>query len=368
MAGQTTWPIRFRSKIETAVFASSLAAIDALVASLRNLPLPPAAVSRIEQLNIIRAIHGTTGLEGNTMNEEQVADIIAGGVTDALTDEGRENYNAGRVMEFIKADKPGSTLKISQEYIKHVHAMTTEGIRNAWNEPGRYRREVVYAGAYPFPGPADIPHLMRDFVTFINSSECMAPHPVVRAAIAHFYLVSIHPFGDGNGRVARAIEAYLIYHSGYQAAGFYSLANFYYRNRAEYIRQLEDARFKYNGDLTEFLAFACRGFVEELSDLNKIAVPYLKIIKYTHAVDEAVTTGRISQRVGVVLKTIAASGNGISTRELIARLPDWARTAYRGKTDWTVRNDLTIMRQSGLIEETDGRIYPNLNAIDSPPK
>ena len=76
-----------------------------------------------------------------------------------------------------------------------------------------------------------------------------------RAIAAHFYLVSIHPFGDGNGRTARAIESFLLYQAGVNAFGFYSLANFYYRERDRYVRELTDARFHHGGELTPFVLF-----------------------------------------------------------------------------------------------------------------
>ena len=132
----------------------------------------------------------------------------------------RENYNAGQVMRYVRDYKAGPPLRLTEKMIKQIHVLTTEGIKNPLNEPDRDRCDYVYAGIYEFPDPKDVPALMKNFITFINSTEVIALHPIVRAVIAHFYFVTVHPFGDGNGRAARAIEAFLLFHGGYNAAVF----------------------------------------------------------------------------------------------------------------------------------------------------
>lgn len=359
------WDVRFEIKLNLKSLEARLAAIDGMTETLEDLPLPPVARARMERLNIIRAVRGTTGIEGNRMTEDEVASIVDGsGVASQNVDE-QENINARDAMRFLKEQKTTKTPKVDEIFIKKAHAITTRNIRNDLNIPGEYRRDFVYAGIYEFPDPKAVPGLMKEFTAFINSKDCVTLHPIVRAVLGHFYFVSVHPFGDGNGRVARAVEAFLLYHGGYAAAGFYSLANFYYKNRKAYINALEDARLKYDGDLTKFVEFALDGFLIDLADLNAQGVPYLKVIKYSQYVDALVDLGEISQRLAAVLKAIANTEEGITPREFVAAIPDWAKKLYRGKGEWTLRGDLTLIRQSGLIKETDGRIYPNLSVIET---
>ena len=93
------------------------------------------------------------------------------------------------------------------------------------------------------------------------------PAPV-RAIAAHFYVVSIHPFGDGNGRTARAVESFLLYRGGINARGFYSLANYYYRFRHRDVALLDSVRFSSDHDLTPFVRFALDGLLGELEDVH----------------------------------------------------------------------------------------------------
>jgi Fic family protein len=57
--------------------------------------------------------------------------------------------------------------------------------------------------------------LMDGYVNFVNHSRLLDAHPVIRALLAHFFLVTVHPFGDGNGRVSRLVEAGILFRQGY---------------------------------------------------------------------------------------------------------------------------------------------------------
>ncbi len=99
---------------------------------------------------------------------------------------------------------------------------------------------------------------MREFVAWFNGGEAAEWDGIIRAAVAHFYVASIHPFGDGNGRAARGAESFMLYRAGIDAFGFYSLANFYYQHRGAYVDGLTAARFHSDGDLTEFVLFTLK--------------------------------------------------------------------------------------------------------------
>ena len=101
---------------------------------------------------------------------------------------------------------------ITEELIKEFHFITTRGIDYANNVPGQYRSVPVHAGQYSPPDNAqDISRLMREFLQWFNTGLPKSWDPVIRAIAAHFFVVSIHTFGDGNGRMSRAVESYLLY-------------------------------------------------------------------------------------------------------------------------------------------------------------
>ena len=96
---------------------------------------------------------------------------------------------------------------------------------------------------------------MEQFIEWFNTGPPALWPASIRAIVAHFYVVSIHPFGNGNGRTARAVESFVLYSGGINVRGFYSLANHYYRNRDRYIDLLDSTRFDGAHDLTPFVLF-----------------------------------------------------------------------------------------------------------------
>jgi len=108
--------------------------------------------------------------------------------------------------------------------------------------------------------------LMEEYVRFVNHPRQMEAHPVIRALLAHFFLVTVHPFGDGNGRVSRLVEAGVLFQQGYNVHGFYGLSNYFYRNEREYKMRLQKCRELHRSDVTPFVQFGIEGFATELKE------------------------------------------------------------------------------------------------------
>jgi Fic family protein len=214
--------------------------VEAFRKSVLKLPIPPGLSRKINKINIVRQIKGTTGIEGNTLTEEQINDVLDSPIKEnAQNNEEQEVRNAYKIIEFIKG-YTGDKIHISEDLIKQLHVLNTDGCIYDINVPGHYRKIQNIAGDYTPPAPEEVPLMMGDFIKLINSPMIIGKYgPLVRAIMAHFYLVTIHPFGDGNGRTSRALEAFILYHAGYNVRGFYSLANYYYKNRLRYIQELQ---------------------------------------------------------------------------------------------------------------------------------
>lgn len=82
-------------------------------------------------------------------------------------------------------------------------------------EGGEFRRTQVYVGGHIPPGPGDLSILLRRFEQWLNSEQAMSMHPVKYAALAHYKLVHIHPFTDGNGRTSRLLMNTILMRFGY---------------------------------------------------------------------------------------------------------------------------------------------------------
>jgi Fic family protein len=82
--------------------------------------------------------------------------------------------------------------------------------------------------------------------------------PLVQALALHYHLAAMHPFQDGNGRTARALEALMLQRVGLKDTLFIAMSNYYYEEKTEYLKALASVRASSN-DLTDFLVFGLRG-------------------------------------------------------------------------------------------------------------
>ncbi|MDR0350905.1 MAG: Fic family protein [Coriobacteriales bacterium] len=112
---------------------------------------------------------------------------------------------------------------------------------------GPIGREKVH---YRAPAPERVPAEMARFLAWFNSGD--GPEEVLRAAIAHFWFVSIHPFDDGNGRIARALTDMVLARSDASPRRFYSMSNQILVERKAYYEVLESTQ-KGSGEISEWL-------------------------------------------------------------------------------------------------------------------
>ena len=114
---------------------------------------------------------------------------------------------------------------------------------------------------------------MREFFYWLNKDEEDSIHPVLKAGIAHHEFVRIHPFIDGNGRVARAVATLVLFLGGYDIRRFFSLEEYYDKDAASYYANLQKAS---SGELTAWLEYFTLGAALEF---NRVKEKILKLSK-----------------------------------------------------------------------------------------
>jgi Fic family protein len=266
--------------------------IEAFKEAALNLVLPPSWKEQLDRLNRIRAVHGTTALEGNPLSTSEVGHQLAAislpveDIKTRVTKEQLQIRNAGIAQDWIrKRFTPGSAPLDLNDLFK-MHEMVTLESDTDHNVPGRFRTFDVKVGSPDLGGvhhgapPSKLSDMMNEFVTFTNSRLLTGQHPVIRALLAHFFLVTIHPFGDGNGRVSRLVEAGILYQGGYNVHGFYGLSNYFYQNQQRYMEFLQASRNGKPFDVTPFMRFGVEGFAFELKGINNFIKTKLNRIVY----------------------------------------------------------------------------------------
>jgi Fic family protein len=208
---------------------------------------------------------------------------------------------------------------------------------------------------------------MAEFIEWFNTSEPRLWPAAIQAIVGHFYVVSIHPFGDGNGRTARAVEAFLLLKGGINARGFYSLANYYYRHRdTDYIRLLDHVRFETTGDLTPFVRFGLKGLVEELEGVHKAVLDEVRVIAFRDCARETLMVhGKMGTKPGERMYhfLIGLAGEPVSMSEMRKGGHGLSRL-YRGVTGKTLTRDLNWLRTHRLVTTDGDVIRANLAIMD----
>jgi Fic family protein len=361
------WNIHFNHQVDTddRELIALHAHIESYRLSIMRIPLPPGKQREFNQINMIRQIKGTTGIEGNNLSEDQIRRVIESGQANKESE--IEAENAHKTQLFIRnvVRKLGDdSIYITEDLIRKLHELNTSGLKSNRMNPGKYRTENVTAGDYTAPDYTEVPMLMSKFLEVINSNEMIKKiTPLIRAVVAHFYLITIHPFSDGNGRTSRALEAYILYSHGYNVRGFYSLANYHYRHRDEYIEQLNKARFIDNGNLTPFVKYCLRAFLHELEGVQQSILDYVKLITFKDYVVEAVKFGEINNRQFNIMQFLL-DGGVLYSEDYRNKRHSYVNQLYNNVTTKTAQRDLKKLIDLKLVIEYEKRIIPNVHLMD----
>ena len=113
---------------------------------------------------------------------------------------------------------------------------------------GPWHREKVH---YIAPPADKVEKLMDNFLFWLNGDQNM--DPVYKAIVAHLYFVLIHPFDDGNGRIARAITDYILAKTNLANGNFYSMSTMIYRRRKAYYEVLDKVCINVDQDITVWM-------------------------------------------------------------------------------------------------------------------
>ncbi|MBU8934342.1 MAG: Fic family protein [candidate division Zixibacteria bacterium] len=259
-----------------------------LVTEMPSSPRVPAVIFRNE---LKRAVGSTTAIEGNTLTENEIAAAFE------KSDKGQtlnrleqENQNIRNVYEFLvdqtSADGP---TEMSVGFLRQMHTFITRDLPDPSNKPGQLRTGQVHFGVplLPslFPDQAGVETAVDGFVKWYNSSQQgLGGDPFLKALMSHYYISEIHPFFDGNGRTARALEAYcLLTEARMPSQFFFLLSNYWYGNRDQYLQELRNVRS--TGSVAEFVGFGLTGVQKEMDyirDRIVIKTSQLMFKDYVH--------------------------------------------------------------------------------------
>lgn len=187
---------------------------------------------------IARALQGSNSIEGINANLQEAVEIVHEERPETMEEEtlrALQGYRAAMTYIIRVHDDPHT--EINAQFIRSLHYMMIN--YDMTKLPGQWRPGPIFVvhdnGDTVYEGPAaeEVPGLITELVAQINSSDHVDSGTVL-GAMAHLNLTMIHPFKDGNGRMARALQTLVISQNGVSSPTFCSIEEWLGRNTPAY--------------------------------------------------------------------------------------------------------------------------------------
>ena len=226
---------------------------------------------------------GTSRIEGAEFTQREQEEALASDtlVLAGLTHSQRQLRAASDTYRWLRSlptHRP-----VTAELVFGIHQRIVKGCDDDHCEPGALRRDGANV-TFGRPrcrgteGGLELAGAFEDLLQAI-AREFPKHDRIIQAMVAHYHIGAMHPFGDGNGRSARALEAFMLRQAGVNDMVMVSLSNYYYEHQDEYLAALYESRS--NGhDLTPFLRFALPAVTERCDTLATEIVTHSKRILY----------------------------------------------------------------------------------------
>ena len=350
----------------------TLGEISSKCEHIAGVPMDLKTADELHQLYLAKGVHATTAIEGNTLTEQQVLEVIDSqmlaasleyqhieveniiGVCNEITNDVRLNNNpplsGDRIKEFNRRVLGG--LELDQHVI-----------------PGEVRTYSVMVGRYRGAPAEDCEHLIDRMCAWLNGKAFTAPKgqeipfAVIRAVVAHLYIAWIHPYGDGNGRTARLVEFSILSASGVPSPAAHLLSNHYNLTRPMYYRELEAAS-KSGGDIKPFLTYASGGFLDGLREQSTVIRDYQWNLVWRHFIEQQFEDKprESDQRRRRLAIDIAKVGRPVS-RNAVAQVSTRVALTYATKAGRTIQRDVDQLKEMKLLIEEGGMISANRKLV-----
>lgn len=331
---------------------------DALVSAIRTTPVHPDDHRRFLDAALAKAAVATTAIEGGPLDETEVGALMAGRRLPPSRDP-----QATEVMNVVAATRTlldevaaGTTAPVTPALLLRMHGLIGADLGDRLDaEPGRFRTGGQ-GGRYTAPRAGDVPELIGGVFEWLDREfprsgpDGEFSQAAVRALVTHVYVLWIRPFGDGNGRTARLLEAYILAAAGTPSIASHLLADFYNETRREYFRQLEQS--SRDRSLTSFIAYAVEGLRDGLERLHgavgeaRFRIAWHDFVR-TRLADLDLRKRSVLERRTQLMLAMPLEGS-LDIDE-VAVLDAGTAHRYGGLSRRTLRRDLRFLAGTGLL-------------------
>ena len=244
----------------------------ASVMALKTIPFQRRWVEELQKIQLKMEVSGTSRIEGADFAANELEVAIRAETAEELRTRSQKQANAAvRTYKWI-ATLPDKT-PVNESLICAIHRSIVTDCDDDHCPPGKIRwsDQNVSFGTPKHRGANGGRECEGAFAQLaIEIQTHFTEHdPLIQALALHYHFAAIHPFLDGNGRTARALEALMLQRAGLRDSLFIAMSNYYYDEKKAYLDSLAAVRANDN-DLTPFLQFGLRGVAIQSSRLTEL--------------------------------------------------------------------------------------------------
>ena len=310
--------------------------------------------------NLTHDVVYSSEIEGIRLNVDQVRSSIAKKL-------GIENVKYTAPSHYVD-----SVVSVMLEAIQHYDMALSKEKLCAWQaaffpvgysegsqiEVGQYRtnEEHIISGMfgrekrhYIAPSPERVEEEMQKFLSWFDDDEPVSS--LIRSAVAHLWFVSIHPFEDGNGGLARILSDMLLARGEKSAFRFYNVSSQINKDKNHYYDILERMQHG-DGDITEWLVWYMQKLVEALDEAETIVTTILNKSFFWQKASSVPMTERQAQVLNLFLDGYESK---ITSKT-------WATLAKCSK-DTAIRDIQDLLDKNILVEDIPGAKRPSYSIV-----
>ena len=358
----------------------TLGEITSKIQHLSGAPLRPDVADQLHRVYLAKGVLATTAIEGNTLSEDQVRQLIDG----KLELPKSQKYLQQEVQNIIDVcnrearqllQPLGQERNLCRELIKEYNRDVLKSLELPDGAvAGEIRNHSVVVGNVYRGAPAeDCEHLLDRLCDWLNGDEFAAkeeelqiPLALIKAIVAHVYLAWIHPFGDGNGRTARLMEFHILFANGIPLPAAHLLSDHYNLTRTDYYRELAKASAS-GGDLLPFIRYALRGFLDGLrGQISRVREQQMRVAweNYVHDQFRKLKTSPTQKRRRELVFDLTDNGGWVEVSTIPLLTPKLARE-YSAAGDRMVQRDLNAVAKMHLIVRRHGKVLANKSIVQA---
>ncbi len=322
--------------------------------AIHTMTAPRRWAGTLRRSSFARAIQGSNSIEGyHATMDEAVAAVEGEPPIDQHTETWSAILGYRNALTFIGQAAHDPSFEFGGQFLKSLHFMMVGYDMGKY--PGQWRPGPVFVVrdpggdvVYEAPDPDAIIGLIAELVAALSPDPDVSP--IIRAAMAHLNLAMIHPFKDGNGRMARALQTFVLAREGLLHPVFSSIEEWLGRNTAEYydvLARIGQGAWNPHHDAHPWIRFCLKAHYQQAATLIRRHDEYERLFERVSAI--ATEAGMPDRSL---LPTFDAA-LGLS-------LTNQRYRTEAGVTEATASRDLRRLTDAGLLDpvgEKRGRRY-----------